>query len=193
MNQRPDLNPMLELLKTRRSAPVLTLREPGPDDDQLATLLQIAARTPDHGKLAPWRFIVFAGEARQRASALIAARFKALNPEASEQQVAVESKRLNHAPTVVAVVSSAAPHAKIPEWEQQMSVGAVCMNLVTAANAMGYRTVWLTQWYAYDRDVLTGFGLAPHERIAGFIHIGSKDGPVEDRPRPALADIVTRF
>jgi len=193
MNQRPDLNPMLELLKTRRSAPVLALREPGPDESQLASLLQIAARTPDHGKLAPWRFIVFSGEARQRASGLIAARFKALNPEASEQQTAVESKRLSHAPTVVAVVSTAAPHAKIPEWEQQMSAGAVCMNLVTAANAMGYRTVWLTQWYAYDREVLASFGLAPQERIAGFIHIGSKDGPVEDRPRPALADIVTRF
>ncbi len=101
--------------------------------------------------------------------------------------------RLSLAPLVVAVVSRAAPHAKIPEWEQVLSAGAVCMNLVVAANALGFASAWMTGWYAYDARVLARLGLQAHERIAGFIHIGHNDAPREDRARPALADIVTIF
>lgn len=183
----------LDLMARRRSAPPLTMTGPGPDPAQLERLLTLAARTPDHGKLAPWRFIVFQGEARERAGAAFARAFAAKNPAAGADQLEIERKRFLHAPLVIGVVSRAAPHPKIPEWEQVLSAGAVCMNLTLAASAMGFVTAWLSQWISYDRDVLTDLGLAPHEKIAGFIHIGRRTAPAEDRPRPALADVVTYF
>lgn len=193
MNQRSDLHPALEFLATRRSVPVLAMRGPGPAPAELEILLRVASRVPDHGKLAPWRFIVFEGEARERAGRIIAARFTAKTPDATDQQIDIERKRLIHAPLVVAVVSRASPHAKIPEWEQILSAGAVCMNLVTAANAMGFVTSWLTQWYAYDDETRAAFGIAPNEKIAGFVHIGRRDTKPDDRERPSLDAIVTRF
>jgi nitroreductase len=193
MNQRPDINPMVELLKSRRSVPVLAMQGPAPDADQIDALLTIASRVPDHGKICPWRFIVFQGEARERAGDIIAQRFKVRNPDATDAQVEIERKRLLHAPVVIAVIAKPVDHPKIPEWEQLMSAGASCMNLVTAANAMGFVTSWLTQWYAYDPEVLGRLGIAEGERVAGFVHIGRKETPNEDRPRPALQDIVTRF
>ncbi|HVX98495.1 MAG TPA: nitroreductase [Pseudorhodoplanes sp.] len=183
----------LALLKSRRSVKPIELIEPGPDAGQIDTLLGIASRVPDHGKLAPWRFIVFAGEARLAAGERIAAAFKADHPDATAEQLAFERGRLARAPLVIAVVSRAAPHVKIPEWEQILSAGAAAMNLVTAAHAMGFAASWLTEWYAYDRRTLAAFGLGAHEKIAGFIHIGTAAKPPEDRPRPALADIVTRY
>src|SRR5580693_9026027 len=188
-----EMNKTLDLLKTRRSAPPIILTTPGPTAQELDLLLTIAARVPDHGKRAPWRFIIFEGEARDRAGERIAAVFAAKNPAADAAQIANERRRLALAPLVIAVVSRAAPHVKIPEWEQVLSAGAVCMNLVTAAHALGYGANWITEWYAYDRGVLDALGLAPHERIAGFIHIGRPPGPPEDRPRPALDEIATRF
>ncbi len=128
-----------------------------------------------------------------RAGEIFAEIFAAKHPDANADQLSVERKRFQHAPLVVGVISTAAPHVKIPEWEQVLSAGAVCMNLTLAANAMGFVSAWLSQWVAYDRDVLDRFGLAPHEKVAGFVHIGRRTGAVEDRPRPALADIVTRF
>ncbi len=193
MNPRPDINPMLELLKTRRSVAVLAMQGPAPDAGQLQDLLTVASRVPDHGKLAPWRFIVFEGAARERAGEIIAAEFVKRNPGAEAQQIEIERKRFMHAPVVIGVVSRAGAHPKIPEWEQVLSAGAVCMNLEVAAHAMGFVSCWLTQWYSYDDNVMAAFGLKPGEKIAGFVHIGRKDGAVEDRPRPALADIVTRF
>ncbi|MCC2099105.1 MAG: nitroreductase [Hyphomicrobiales bacterium] len=193
MNERPDINPMLEMLKSRRSVPVLAMQGPGPDASQIDMLLTIASRVPDHGKICPWRFIVFEGEARERAGSVIADRFRAKTPDATDAQTEIERKRLLHAPVVIAVVAKPVDHPKIPEWEQLMSAGASCMNIVAAANAMGFVTSWLTQWYAYDPEVLRQFGVAEGERIAGFIHIGRKETPVEDRPRPALQDIVSRY
>jgi nitroreductase len=187
------MNDTIELLARRRSAPALALVEPGPTAQEIDTMLGIAARVPDHGKLAPWRFIVFAGDGRDRAGAIIADVFAAANPGADASQLATESKRFSLAPLVIAVVSRAGPNAKIPEWEQVLSAGAVCMNLIVAANALGYTTVWLTEWYAYDRTVLDRLGVAADEKIAGFIHIGRAPGPREDRVRPVLSDIVTRF
>jgi nitroreductase len=183
---------MLDLLKTRRSVKPMLMQGGGPSAAEIDTILGVAARTPDHGKLAPWRFIVFEGEACVRAGALIAQVFSADNPGADAGTVAFEARRLARAPLVIGVVSSARAHAKIPEWEQVLSAGAVCMNLIIAANALGYGTNWLTEWYGYDRRVLDGLGLAPHERMAGFIHIGKSDVPPEERERPALADIVSR-
>jgi nitroreductase len=166
---------------------------PGPAPAELDTLLTVASRVPDHGKLAPWRFIVFDGDARLKAGAAIEAVFKANNPQATADQIAFERNRLARAPLVVAVVSRAGPHVKIPEWEQVLSAGAAAMNLVTAAHALGYAANWITEWYAYDRGVLDALGLAPNEKIAGFVHIGRPAKPPEDRPRPPLGEIVTRF
>jgi nitroreductase len=183
----------LELLKTRRSVKPMELTEPGPSADQLDTILTVASRVPDHGKLTPWRFIIFEGSARLAAGEKIAQAFRAAQPQATVEQVEFERKRLARAPVVVAVVSRAGPHVKIPEWEQVLSAGAAAMSLVFAAHALGFAANWITEWYAYDRDVIEALGVGPNERIAGFVHIGKPIRPPEDRPRPPLVDIVTRF
>jgi nitroreductase len=183
----------LKLLTTRRSFKPVELTGPPPTLAEVDTLLTVASRVPDHGKLAPWRFIVFEGEARQKAGAAIADAFRVKYPDAKPEHVEAERGRLTRAPLVVAVVSRAGPHVKIPEWEQVLSAGAAAMNLVLAAHALGYGASWITEWYAYDRAVLDALGLAAHERIAGFVHIGRPPGPPEDRPRPPLNEIATRF
>ena len=183
----------LELLKTRRSVKPIELTGPAPSPAQIETMLTVAARVPDHGKLKPWRFIVFEGEARLAAGAIIAEAFKSQRADATAEQVEFERKRLARAPLVIAVVSRAGPHVKIPEWEQQLSAGAAAMSLVIAAHAMGFAASWITEWYAYDRGVLDRLGLAANERIAGFVHIGRPAKPPEDRERPKLAEIVSRY
>jgi nitroreductase len=183
----------LELLKTRRSFKAAELTGPAPSAAEIETLLTVASRVPDHGKLVPWRFIVFEGEARRAAGAAIVTAFHAKYPDAKPEQAEAERARLARAPLVIAVVSRAAPHVKIPEWEQVLSAGAAAMNLVLAAHALGYGAAWITEWYAYDRSVLDVLGLKPHEKIAGFVHIGRPPGAPEDRPRPPLAEIATRY
>ena len=186
-------SPSIALLRTRRSLKPNELIGPPPSPQDLDTLLTIASRVPDHGKLAPWRFIVFEGASQLKAGAAIAAAFVTKYPDATPDQVEFERRRLARAPLAIAVVSRAAPHVKIPEWEQVLSAGAAAMSLVIAAHALGFGAAWITEWYAYDRSVLDALGLAPHEKIAGFVHIGRPAHAPEDRPRPALADIVTRF
>jgi nitroreductase len=183
----------LELLKTRRSLKPIELVGPAPNASEIETLLTIASRVPDHGKLTPWRFIVFEGDARFKAGAAIEAAFRAKYPEAKPEQIEYEQRRLARAPLVIAVVSRASPHVKIPEWEQVLSAGAAAMSLVLAAHALGYAANWITEWYAYDRRVLAALGLAEQERIAGFVHIGRAAHPADDRPRPPLDHIATRF
>jgi nitroreductase len=183
----------LSLLATRRSVKPIELNGPAPSASEIETLLTIASRVPDHGKLTPWRFIVFEGDARTAIGDRIADAFKADRPDATADQIEFERNRLARAPLVIAVVSSAGPHVKIPEWEQVMSAGAATMNLVTAAHALGYAATWITEWYAYDPRILKAIGLADHERIAGFVHIGTPARPPEDRPRPPLSEIVTRY
>jgi len=183
----------LELLKTRRSVKPIELNGPGPTASEIETLLRIASRVPDHGKLAPWRFIIFEGNSRSAAGEAIASAFRADRPDATPNQIDFERKRLARAPLVIAVVSCAGPHVKIPEWEQLLSAGASAMSLVFAAHAMGYAASWITEWYAYDRRVLDVLGLAANERIAGFVHIGRPAKLPEDRERPNLAAVVTRF
>lgn len=185
------MNATIDLQSRRRSVPPARLTGPGPMREELEGWLAIAARVPDHGKLAPWRFLVIAGAARERIGEIIAAAHRADFPEADAARLDLERNRLAQAPLVVGVVSRAGPHVKIPEWEQVLSAGAVCMNLVLAANAAGYATSWLTEWYAYDRRVLDALGLDPRERIAGFIHIGRAQEVPSDRPRPDLTEIVT--
>ena len=183
----------LHLLKTRRSVKPMELTGPGPSKPEVDTLLAVASRVPDHGKLAPWRFIVFAGEARLAAGETIAEAFRADRPDATPEQIEFERQRLARAPLVIAVVSRAGPHVKIPEWEQQLSAGASAMSLVLAAHALGYAASWITEWYAYDRRVLEALGITANERVAGFVHIGRPAKPPEDRDRPRLEAIVTRY
>ena len=194
MSDERDIVPdALELLKVRRSVKPREMTGPGPSPAELETILTIGARVPDHGKLAPWRFIIFEGDARQRAGEVIAKVFANKNPQASAADVEIEKKRLTDAPLVIAVVSLTKPHPKVPPFEQELSAGASAMNIVTAATALGYGACWLTGWFAFDRDVLEGLGVKADEKIAGFIHIGKVTKPKEDRPRPVLSDIVTRF
>ena len=185
----------LELLKIRRSVKPREMSGPGPTASELDTILTIGARVPDHGKLTPWRFIVFEGDGRLRAGEVIARVFAKKNPAAptTDIDIEIEKKRLTDAPLVIGVVSITRPHPKVPPWEQELSAGASAINIVTAATALGYGACWLTGWFAFDRDVLDGFGLKADEKLAGFIHIGTAAKPAEDRPRPALSDIVTRF
>lgn len=183
----------IELLKTRRSVKPREMTGPGPSPTELETILTIGARVPDHGKLAPWRFIIFEGEARQRAGEVIAKVFARKNPGAAAADIETERKRLTDAPLVIGVVSFTRPHPKVPPWEQELSAGASVMNIVTAATALGYGACWLTGWFAFDRDVLDGLGLKADEKLAGLVHIGTSTKPSEDRPRPFLSEIVTRF
>jgi len=183
----------IDFLKTRRSVKPREMSGPGPSPEELDTILTVGARVPDHGKIAPWRFIVFEGDAGARAGEVIGAVFARNKPEATREEIAGERARLTEAPLVIAVVSAPKPHPKVPAWEQELSAGAACLNIVTAATALGYGANWLTGWIAYDRDVLTGLGLKDGEQLAGFIHIGTPTRANEDRPRPTLAEIVTRF
>ena len=187
------LTDALSLLSRRRSVSPALLAGPGPDAGELETLLRLASRVPDHGKLAPWRFIVFAGEARERAGRA-AMDIRLLDrPDLDEAGREAERTRFSRSPLVIGVVSRAAPHVKVPEWEQVLSAGASAMALECAAAALGFASTWLTEWVAYDARFRERIGLADHERIAGFVHVGRVQNPPEDRPRPALAEIVTYF
>ncbi|WP_181706715.1 nitroreductase family protein [Chthonobacter rhizosphaerae] len=183
----------LTLLSTRRSVAPAFLVEPGPDDDQIATLLTIASRVPDHGKLAPWRFIVIRGDNRHRLGERLADLLKRRDPSVTDARLEEERRRFARAPLVVAVISRAAEHVKIPLWEQQLSAGASAMNLVTAAHALGFAAAWLSEWVAYDAEAAAVVGAREGERIAGLVHIGTPAQPPQDRPRPALADIVSEW
>jgi nitroreductase len=186
-------NPMIELQRTRRSVAPRLLNDPAPSESELETMLTVAARVPDHGRLVPWRFIVLDRDGAARLGEVIAQTYAADHPDADAERLTVERTRLTQAPLVVAVVSRAAPHEKIPEWEQVLSAGMATMNLITAANALGYATNLYTQWYAYDRRVMDALGLAPHERLVGFVHVGTAEERPADRARPALDEIVTRY
>jgi nitroreductase len=187
------MNDIIHYFETRRSVAPVMLGGPAPSPAEVDKMLTIAARVPDHGRLVPWRFILIEGAARERIGQVIEAAFAADNPEADEKRRAFERKRLAHAPLVVGVVSRAGAHVKIPEWEQVLSAGAVCMNLSHAANALGYGASWLTEWYSFDRRVLDALGVAPTERMAGFVHIGRTIEKPIDRPRPNLAEIITTY
>ncbi|MCB8840133.1 nitroreductase [Aurantimonas sp. VKM B-3413] len=182
----------ITLLSTRRSIPIPMLAEPAPEGAELDEILTIAARVPDHGKLAPWRFILYRREAAARigeALADLVARREAA--DATETRLRVERGRFTRAPLVVGVISRAGEHVKIPVWEQVLSGAAAAMNLVNAAHAKGYAANWVTEWVAYDEQAKAILSIAPEEKVIGFIHIGTPQEPPSDRPRPALADIVS--
>ncbi len=183
----------LGLLLSRRSGSAKAMGEPGPDASQLDTILSAATRVPDHGKLTPWRFIIFEGTARAAFGDRLATLFQQSQPAAIEELVDAERRRFLRAPTVVAAISRAQGNAKVPEWEQILSAGAACMTLLTAAHALGFAGSWVTEWYAYDLRVRPILGLEAHERVAGFIYLGTPSVALEDRPRPELTAVVTRW
>jgi nitroreductase len=186
-------NSTIELLQRRRSAPPATMAGRAPSAEERELMLTLASRVPDHGKIVPFRFILFEGEAQQKAGDIIAKVYAKEHPNAKDSELEKERRRLTMAPLVIAVVSRTVPEHKVPEWEQVLCAGAVCFNLLVAANALGFASIWLTEWHSYDRAVLKRFGVDKDERIAGYIHIGHDSGPREDRARPKLADIVTTF
>lgn len=181
------------LLALRRSTSADLMTEPGPDRETLDAMLEIAARVPDHRKICPFRFVVMRGEARARAGDILARRFAELTPDAIAERVEAERKRFLRAPVVVLVVARIDPAHKTPEWEQMLTNGAVCLNLLLAASAYGFATNWITEWYSYDRPTLTAIGLAADEKASGFVYIGSASEPPRERQRPAMAEIVTEF
>lgn len=185
---------MLKALATRRSVKADLLTAPGPSATQLNAILTIAARVPDHKKLAPWRFMIIEGQAREQAGefAAIACQQEEKDPP-SPVRLEMERGRFLRAPLVVAVISSPVRRPGAPEWEQVLSAGAAAMNLCHAANAMGFATHWLTEWIAYSPYMRSSFGLSETERIVGFIHIGTATEKPDDRERPDLVSIVSRW
>lgn len=182
---------LLDYLATRRSVPAFQMCEPGPSKSELEDILKLAVRVPDHGKLAPWRFIVYRGERRAEIGEALLSMALVKRPDLSDEMIAVERTRFTRAPVVIGVISTASAHAKVPEWEQVMSAGAVCLNVLMAANAHGYVANWLSEWFAFDSDAFPVLGVQPGERVAGFIHMGSTTFPITERPRPSLDDVVT--
>jgi len=186
---RPACRETVELLATRRSASALTLVEPGPSPAQVEKLLSLAARVPDHGKLFPWRFIVIDGAAKDR----LAAELEVIAAARTDAPKAIAGLgKLKTPPLCIAVVSRVT-EGKIPEWEQVLSAGAVCMNLLLAAAAVGYGANWITGWYAYDKAALALLGVGGGERIAGFIHVGTPAEAPLERARPDVAALTTRL
>jgi len=187
------IDPTIELLLTRRSVKPLTMAAPGPDDGELEIILRAGARVPDHGKLVPWRFILFKGMARGAFGRVLRDRLAELEPTAGEDRLAMEAGRFERAPIVIAVVSRVVESLKAPDWEQRLSAGASCQNILIAATALGYASSWLTEWCAYDEGISDALGLAANERIAGFIYLGSPTIPKDERERPDLSDICMEW
>jgi nitroreductase len=184
----------LELLKTRRSVKAAMLEAPGPSAAELETILSCAARVPDHKRLVPWRFIVFEGEARAKFGDALA---RVLTEEEKEPPSSVrletERARLLRAPTVICVVSRVVPTPAVPDLEQVLSCGAATMNLCLAANALGFGTCWITEWYSFSAGVRRVLNLEENERVAGFVYIGTPKERQPDRDRPVLSDITSRW
>nr|WP_314445480.1 nitroreductase [uncultured Sphingomonas sp.] len=188
-----DLSSPLSYLSSRRSGRAREMVGPGPDADELAAILAMAARTPDHGKLAPWRFVVVGSDQRDELAALLARALAENDPDAGEaHRVKADEFARSGEALVVLLSTPVIPH-KIPVWEQELSVGAAAMNLLHAIHAHGYVGSWLTGWAAYDPLVRDAFCLGSGERIAGFFFIGSPGRPLEERPRPDMTGVVRHW
>jgi len=184
---------LLTHLHTRRSIPAPQLGEPGPDAATLADILKIAVRVPDHGKLAPWRFILYRGDGAVRAGAALADLLAGRDPAPSADRLAFERARFTRVPLTIGLVSRAGPHVKVPEWEQQLSAGAVGLNLLHAVQGHGFAAQWITEWPAFDAEAGRLLGLKDGERFAGFVHVGTPKQPPFERDRPDVAALVSEF
>lgn len=182
----------LALLAQRRSTKVMHLAEPGPNRAEIDALIALAARVPDHGKLGPWRFVVIEGDGRARAGDALE---RVIANDEGVDDLRREHVRniFNRAPLVVMVVSSVVAHPKVPEWEQQLSSAAACFSLLISAHALGYAGCWLTEWPAYDARARAALGLAEHERIAGFLYLGTASTAPIERVRADASSRISRF
>ena len=187
-----DRSTPLSLLATRRSGKPRDMGEPGPSDEQIDQMIALAARTPDHGKLAPWRFVVVPNERRDAFQEVLTAAYRVRKPDAGRLEIEAIEQFAHQAPALIVALSSPRIDSSIPLWEQQLSAGAATMNLLHAAHAMGFWASWLTGWAAFDDNVRDAFGAA-HERIAGFIFIGTAQRELSERPRPDFDSIASRW
>ena len=184
-----DLTTPLSFLATRRSSRPRDLVAPGPSSTELRRILEIATRTPDHGKLAPWRFISVGGEQRGALSEILQAAYKIDREQPGRLEIEAIGQFSHQAPALIVVLHSPKESSKIPPWEQELSTGAACFNLLAAAHACGYAGGWVTGWAAYSDAVRDAFGRAP-ERIAGFVFLGTAGAELEERPRPEFAEVA---
>lgn len=187
-----DRSTPLSLLQTRRSGKPRDMVAPGPSPEQLREMVAIAARTPDHGKLAPWRFVIVPDNARPKLAERLIEIQRAEKPDCNAREEEATTQFVTQAPALVVVLSAPVPEHKIPLWEQELSAGAACMNLLHAAHACGFVGSWLTGWAAYSDKVRDLFGEAP-QRIAGFVFIGTPGRDLEERPRGELSEIVHQW
>ena len=182
-----------QLIALRRSVSKRGIIEPGPSGEALDNLLTVAARVPDHRRLAPWRFLVFEGESRQDFNARAVGIQKQENPDATETMLADTAGYFTRAPVVIAVISSPNVAHKTPVWEQELSCGAVCHNLLLTANASGWAGCWLTEWIAFSNGINALLGLSEHERVAGFIYLGTAKENPQERLRPDVSTKIQRW
>jgi nitroreductase len=186
-------SPIIDFMLKRNSAPIPELHEPAPSDGEIATMIRIATRVPDHGRLAPWRFILYRGRAREEIGEKLAELAEKREGPLTEARRNQEQTRFSRAPLVIGVISSPKENPKIPQWEMLLSGGMAAMNLMIAAKALGYGTNMITNWYSDVEEGRRILGLAPHERVVGFVHIGSYDGPAPERPRPDPAALYADY
>lgn len=185
--------PVLDFLLARRSAPIAELAEPGPNAEEIETILRVATRVPDHGMLTPWRFILYRGESRIEVGQKLAELAEKLEGPLTDARRQQELTRFSRAPLVIGVVSSPKESIKFPEWEMFLSGAMVALNLMHAANALGFGTNMITNWYSDKEEGRRILGLAPHERVIGFVHIGSHPRNTPDRPRPDVNALVSEY
>lgn len=188
-----DLSTPLSLLRTRRSARPRDLVEPGPDAATLRQILELAMRTPDHGKLHPWRFVHVPRASRAAFAALLDRAYRIERPEPGRLELEANERFAHQAPELVAILSTPVESLKIPLWEQELSCGAACMNLLHAAHASGFAAGWVTGWAATSPAVLQALGGKGRDRIAGFVFIGTPGADLEERPRPAYDEVAATW
>jgi nitroreductase len=189
----PAIPALRDYLLNRRSVGLAFLQEPGPSGAELETILTIATRVPDHGKITPWRLVIFEGEARHEVGARLASLVQQRRPDIDEASLEAERNRFLPAPLTIGVLSSPKDHPKVPEFEQLLSAGNVAFNILNAAFALGFGASWITRWFSFDDEAAAMLGARPGERFVGFVHIGTPSAVIEDRPRPELADVVSRW
>ena len=187
-----DLSSPLALLQTRRSGKPRDLVAPGPDDAQLRQILEVALRTPDHGKLAPWRFVIVGADQRDALAQLLENAYRKEKPDAGRLEIEAMHQFAHQAPTLIVALSAPVASSKVPLWEQQLSAGAAIMNLLHGAHALGFAGGWLTGWPTFNADVRNAFG-REGEALAGFVFIGTPSRPLEERPRPDYDAVVRRW
>lgn len=187
-----DLTTPISLLLTRRSGKARDMAEPGPDTTQTELILRAATRVPDHGKLNPWRLVIIPKQERSAFGAMLAAAYRAEKPEAGRLEIEAMENFAKVAPLMIALISTPVESSKVPLWEQQLSVGAVAMQLLNAAHALGFAGNWLTGWPSFNRTVTESLGASgAQDKVAGFFFFGTATKPLEERPRPETEAVVS--